>query len=299
MKSGLLVGLALLLAFASDQVKGPLASVAHTVKQDGDASLLPPPDELKTLTFGYRAATVDYLWGKLLVEHGTHNHEKREFPDLERYLDAIVALEPDLHFFYKFVDTLLCFRPIRGYEKDVRKARWYFEQHGLKARPYDHQLWLHYGEFLAFGAPSFLREANATDVDEWKRTGANAIFRAIELGADPDRSISAATILGKSGERQGLIRQLERALAHTDEPETRADLLARLEHYQVADVRDRADKRLQRIQSRWRSEMPFLDRNEYLLLGPIHEPLSCVGLDAMTRTDCRTHWTEFLGDEKP
>ena len=49
-----------------------------------------PPSQLRAMTLGYHAAATDLLWAKLLVEYGVHHHEKRKFPDLEKYVEAEV-----------------------------------------------------------------------------------------------------------------------------------------------------------------------------------------------------------------
>src|ERR1700683_1516174 len=70
-----------------------LAEKTHAVKDADDVYLFPPPSELRIATLGYVAATVDILWGTLLVQYGTHWGEHRSFPSLEQYLDALVGLD--------------------------------------------------------------------------------------------------------------------------------------------------------------------------------------------------------------
>jgi len=149
-----------------------LALETHAVKETDDVYLFPPPSELRAATLGYIAASTDILWAKLLVEHGTHWAEHRPFPDLNRYLDAINNLDPTFVPFYEFVDTLLCFRPPRGDAEDARAARVYLER-GIKVLPYDPEVWLHYGQFIGFLAPSFLTD----DVERqaWRHDGAVAL----------------------------------------------------------------------------------------------------------------------------
>ena len=104
---------------------------------------------------GWDAATVDVLWAKLLVEYGTHFSEHREFTEIPRYVDAILELEPNYEPLYKYVDTMLAYRPMQGTESDVRLARAYLER-GTRELPQDPRMWLRYGQFIAFIAPSFL-----------------------------------------------------------------------------------------------------------------------------------------------
>src|SRR5512141_308437 len=102
-----------------------------SVRVKEDVYVYPPPQQLKVATLGYTAATADMLWAQLLVEYGRHWAEKRPFPDMEKYLDAILELDPSSPVVYRFVDTLLVFRPLRGTEEDAKKARAYLER-GLR-----------------------------------------------------------------------------------------------------------------------------------------------------------------------
>ena len=178
-----------------------LAADVHAVRVSEDVVLLPAPRETRLLTLGHRAAAVDVLWGKTLVEYGMHATEKRAF-DVERYLDTILELEPDYAPLFGYLDTLLVYRPPIGTDEDARKTRAYF-QRGLAARPYDQKVWLHYGQFMAFLSPSFLKDQ--AEIDAWKKEGALALTRAVELGADSDNTLSAAALLGKYGENDAAI----------------------------------------------------------------------------------------------
>ena len=204
-----------------------LAAVAHRVKQRDDVYTLPPPGELRLLSLGYDAALVDTLWAKLLVEYGTHWGEHRAFEDVPHYLDAILALEPDYPPLYKYAATLLVYRPLVGTEADARMARAYLERGVFKERPDDHAVWLEYGQFIGFIGPGFL--PSPAEQDEWRHDGAKAIAHAVELGADPDRSLTAATMLSRYGERDAALKELERALPLTDDPYTQAQIELKLQ----------------------------------------------------------------------
>ena len=124
------------------------------------------------------------LWAKLLVEYGTHFSEHREFTEIPRYVDAILELEPNYQPLYKYVDTMLAYRPMQGTESDVRLARVYLERR-IRELPQDSRMWLRYGQFIAFIAPSFLKDDR--DTQAWRKEGAEAMARAVELGADSRR----------------------------------------------------------------------------------------------------------------
>jgi len=270
-----------------------LALETHAVKETDDVYLFPPPSELRAATLGYIAASTDILWAKLLVEHGTHWAEHRPFPDLNRYLDAINNLDPTFVPFYEFVDTLLCFRPPRGDAEDARAARVYLER-GIKVLPYDPEVWLHYGQFIGFLAPSFLTD----DVERqaWRHDGAVALNHAVELGADVDRAIAASEMLGdRFGERDAQIRGLERAYVLADDEAYRLEISARLETLEASRASDLGRETIQAVEGRWRRDFPYLDRGMYLLVGPLTDPLRCVGLENAASRACARDWDTALG----
>ena len=192
-----------------------IAGIAHAAGTREDVYALPPPAQLRAATLGWHAAAVDLLWAKLLVEFGTCWAEHREFRDTGRYADSILALEPTYEPIYRYIDTMLAYHPLRGTEADVREARLLLER-GTRERPTDARLWLDYGQFLAFVAPSFL--ASRSDQDVWRSDGAHAIGHAVELGASPDSALPAASMLSQAGQLDAAIRYLERAYAFTEHP---------------------------------------------------------------------------------
>jgi hypothetical protein len=284
----------LLLAFVAGvaRLQPRLASETASIKEREDVYLFPPPAELKVATMGYIAATTDLLWAKLLVEYGIHWSEHRPFPDLNRYLDAIVALDPRYKTFYEFVDTMLVFRPVHGTEEDARAARAYLER-GLAELPYDPDLWVHYGQFIAFLAPSWL--TSDAERDRWREEGATALVHAADLGADIDKTLVGSTMLSRRfGENDAAIRALTRAYALAEDEPTRAEIRAKLEVLHANQQRDTAESVIDGVENRWRQDYPFLTRDAFMLMGPVIDPALCAGLAAWERRECKTSWDEAV-----
>lgn len=272
-----------------------LSSSLHAAKEREDVYLFPPPTELRIATLGYHAATVDMLWVKLRVEYGMHFLEHRPFPDAPHYLDAILDLEPDYAPAYKYVDTMLCYREPGGTAEDARMTRAYLER-GIAARPDDHDVWLHYGQFLAFMGATFLTSQD--EIEQWRVDGAHALERAVELGDDPDRSLAAATLLSQRGERDAAVHALERAYALTDDERERELIAHRLATLEADDVRERAIEDVSFIEGRWRARWPFVARGTSLLIGPGTDPAACVGHGAASDPMCSFDWTPMLPSSK-
>jgi hypothetical protein len=267
-----------------------LAKRAHDIKEVGDVYPLPPPAELHVATLGWDAAWVDLLWSQLLVDYGIHWTEHREFLETPHYADAILELEPTYAPLYRFIDTMLAYRPMQGTEQDVREARVYLER-GTRERPDDKDLWMEYGQFIAFIAPSFLKDP--VELAQWRKDGAEAMGHAVELGGEPDRALTAASLLSRAGAVQAAVGYLERAYAFTEHPSMSAVHEAigrRLAELQASGLRDAADATVRAIDGRWQAELPFVSRDRYLLLGPTPDAARCAGLAGADDPACTRDW---------
>ncbi|MBX3193229.1 MAG: hypothetical protein KF819_39965 [Labilithrix sp.] len=273
-------------------VQPKLAKDVHKVRLTDDGYYLPPPEQVRAMTLGHRAAAADLLWAKLILEYGLHWQEKRPFPDATRYVDAILAVEPDFPTLYRFIDTILVYTPGGGTADDARAARRYLER-GTRERPYDHEVWLQYGQFIAFLAPSFLTDKD--EIEQWRVEGATAIARAVELGSDANRSLAATTILGKSGERKATIEHLQRMYAITEDPELRMQYRLRLQQLQASAD---AEAAMSVVEREWRTRYPFLTRGQALLLGPRRSATACAGAASYERRGCASDWARAIEEQK-
>src|SRR5262249_47654809 len=152
-----------------------------------------------------------------------------------------------------------------------------------------------------FLAPSFL--TSDEEKEQWRVEGAEALVRAVELGVVVDRAISATSMLSRRGRRQAAVEYLERARALTDDPASIAEIEARLtmlernvakEDASVARTAQRREVRNRLIDGRWRRDLPFVSRGEFLLLGPLPNAFLCSGNDRRTRADCAPDWATAL-----
>lgn len=270
-------------------VQPGLAANAYKVRQRDDVFLLPPAQQLRVMTLGYRAAATDLLWAKLILEYGLHWQDKRPFPDSTRYMDGILAIEPDFATLYEYLDTILVYpAPPGGTDADARTARRYLER-GLQERPYDANVWLHYGQFVAFIAPSFLE--NRDEIESWRLDGARALAHAVELGVDAQRSLAASTILSKAGERRATIDHLQRAYAMTDDPQMREQFLLKL---RSMEAEAEAEQAVTFVDHHWQSRYRFLSRSTALLIGPGRSPSACAGPESYEKRGCARDWQQAI-----
>jgi tetratricopeptide (TPR) repeat protein len=294
----LAVGLVLVVcAVAVGWSRPRLTQTMTKAKERSDVYVLPPPPVLARASLGYRAALADYLWAHVLVTQGLRMGAKRPFKEVEHYLDAINYLDPQFRDPYRLTDSLLSYQardPDRA--ASVRRARQILER-GLGTFPYDAELWLNYGQFLAYIGPGSLPKETG-ERDTWRNDGANALVRAGELGASDDslafRSLSAAAILNKAGEVDAAIRFLERLYAATENEAAREDILRSLVRLQAGKVASRDFDLAKRFDTLWRTEIPFAPRRMLSVLGPPVDSWSCAGPPAASsELLCDRTWTAW------
>jgi len=266
-----------------------LVADAARARTKADIFYLPPAHQLKRMTLGYDAAACDILWAKLLVEYGRHwsEHRNLERADLVRFLDGLLVLDKDFAPIYRYVDTLFVYRPLKGEREDALAARRYLEE-GTRLRPRDPNVWLHYGEFVSYLGVAWLDEGER---EAWRRDGALAIVHAVELGAKPDRTLAAVTLLNRAGEREAARRALERAYAVAEDDDTRESVRFQLDKLHAAGQADERERHRLVIERRRSKTMPFIPTTGFLLLGPPKSPLACVGPGSSARPECPTDWT--------
>ncbi|KYF68895.1 hypothetical protein BE11_42115 [Sorangium cellulosum] len=286
------VALSAVAAAAIGSVRAPAADLEKRVAETSDVYVLPPPDEVVTLSLGYRSALADLLWSHVLVSQGLHTFERRRFENLTLLLDAINALDPTFRDPYLFADALITFQTTTTPREEVLRAREIMER-GVQNRPLDGELWLALGQFVAFIAPaSYLTDP--AEKAQWRLDGARMLARAAELGGG-DASISwqalgGAGILGRAGEREAQIRFLQRTLAVTDDEELRQKIREQLDKLLGERAAEGYRRRLDGFSEIWRRDLPFVSKTTMLVLGPPRDPAYCAGGAHADAPRCATTW---------
>jgi hypothetical protein len=270
-----------------------LAAAWRLVHEDDEVYTLPPPAQLHAATLGWDAAAVDLLWANLLVDYGIHWSEHREMKSVPLYIDTILELDPAYEPAYRFADTMLVYRPLQGTADDARRARAYLER-GAVMRPDPARAYLQLGQFLAFIGPSFLTDTD--EVEGWRRDGATALGRAVEFGADPDMALAASSLLDRAGSPREALRYLQHAYAFTEHPsmaELHEAIGRKLAALQARVLVDAQDATAAAIDRRWKSELPFVSRDVFLLVGPSVSAIQCAGLAGADDPACVRDWTDI------
>lgn len=280
----------------------PLLSERYgEVRRRDDAYYLPGPEMTKVMSLGYRAALADLIFAHVLVSHGQHFQEKRRFEFVANYLDTITTLDPKFREPYRLADTLIVLQPKPATLEDYREAR-RLEERGLRHFPYDGELWLIAGQYMAYLAAPHLPEAER---EAWRLEGAKKLARSCELiGSNeniPYHCITAAQLFNDAGSRNAARSFLQRVLAVSDDPEIQALAGGYLGRVVGQAERDRVEERNRRLRAVWSNDLRFVSREMLLLLGPRFDPARCAGVPAPNDSACATTfraWGEKQQDEQ-
>ncbi len=275
-------------------LRAPLVEKFSKVRERSDVYALPKPEQVVVVSLGYRAALADLLFAHVLVWHGLHFSEKRRLEFAAEYLDTIVTLDPTFRDPYYFGDTLIAIQPTKPRREDYVRARRLLER-GMDARPFDTELWLSGGQFIAYVAAPWLEDPK--EMAEWRLAGARRLAHACEIvDANeniPFHCITAARLFEKAGEHEAMIGFLERFLSVSDDDEVRDLALRTLER--VRGERDEQKRAVgaDEIRAKWRADLPFVTFTKALVLAPDFDPAFCAG--GRQGRACSTSWSAWRG----
>ena len=286
--------LSLAAVMAISGVRPILAERFHRLRVTADVYPLAPPQQMVVASLGFRSALADAIFAHVLVSYGLHFQEKRRFEFVGEYLDTINALDPGFRDPYRFADTLIVLAPEPPRLEHYLKAREVLLR-GLENQPYDTELWLTAGQYLAFLARPYL------PTDEMKRTwqleGARILAHACELASKnenvPYHCITSAGLLNSAGEREAAIESLNRLLAVSDDPEIERLALGYMQKKLSERERDKQQRRKDAFRSAWKSDLPFVSKDMMLVIGPRTDPAACAGAERADDQACVATWREW------
>jgi hypothetical protein len=166
-------------------------------------------------------------------------------------------------------------------------------ERGMDARPFDTELWLSGGQFIAYVAAPWLE--NPKEQAEWRLAGAKRMARACELFGSNDnipfQCISAARIFAQAGERDARIDFLERAYAWSEDEEFRDMVEKYLESAKQERELEHRKIRGDEIRAAWHADLGFASATKELVIGPGFDPARCAG--GSDGVDCATTWAAW------
>lgn len=290
--------------------QAPAARHCRDIKEQTDVYVLPPPEQLRISSLGYRSAVADLMWADVMVTQGFRLQEKRRYDTLIPQLEGIAELDPQFREPFLVGDALITFGGVESTVEDARQTRKFLEL-GVKNRPLDTDLWTNLGSFVGFFAPSSLLE-DPEEIDAWRRDGAAYLERSVELsGNDPmvvSRALGGGVEFARLGDRDAAIRFFNKVITMTDDEDLRDKARKKLEEIQNDTTQISEEKALlvekQRLEGR---RFQFLEwqrkllRRQYFaglhsdamrVIGPPEPAALCAG----GRSDdalCAKSWTDW------
>jgi hypothetical protein len=227
-----LLGFCALAVLLVASVRARLFTAHKRVKEREDVYFLPPPEQVVTMSLGWRHAAADLLWSHVMVAQGLHTFERRRFANLLLLYDAINALDPTWRTPYVYAEALVTFQGNTTPYEEIVKVREILER-GVRELPFDAELWLNLGQFVSFVAPPSYLEDRPDEADRWRREGVAALQRAAELSGGDSwiawQALGGASILEQLGDEKGALDLLRRIYVVTDDLELKEDLRRRMQ----------------------------------------------------------------------
>lgn len=278
--------------------RGSLSQTYGQTKNGRDTYALAPPEQVVVGSLGYRAALADLIFAHVVVSAGVHLQEKRLFEYAAQYLETVNALDPKFRDPYRFADAIITLQTAKVPVEMYWQARAILER-GTRELPYDQELWLAAGQFLAYLAPAAL--TSEADRAAWRQEGARYLARACELiGSNeniPYHCYTAASLFSKAGNVAASRSFLERMRQMVDDPELVALIDFKLRSLAGDEVQQAAQERAARFERVWRSDLPFVSRATESALGPGFDPFACArAAGAEATLDCATSFRERLAE---
>lgn len=273
-----------------------VADVTH-VKTKRDIYALPSPNQAKTLSLGYRSALAELIFANVLVESGLHLQAHRQFDTLAAYLYTVIALDPKYPTPYRLADTLLTFQAGKPRLKNYEDAREIL-MIGMRELPYDQELHLNAGQFMAYlAAPHIEGMVGHDAAQHWRLEGARALARSCELIGHneeiPYHCITAAKLFSGAGERDAVKNFLQRVLAVNDDENIRRFALDYLGQAMGKAEEQEAEIRFNDLDKAKKLDLPFISKNRYLLLTPPYTAVNCVGDTEGDKSTCATSFADW------
>lgn len=287
---GMVLGLVLGLVFVH-AVRANLQATYEKARLKYDIYSLPSPQRVVNMSLGYRSALADLLFAHVLVESGLHLEQRRRFQTVAAYLRTINELDPKFATPYHFADTLITLQAGKPTLQDYRDAREILER-GMRELPYDTELWLTSGEYLAYlAAPHVGDLAGAEEEKAWRLEGARRLAHTCEIigtnDAVPQHCVVAASLFSHSGEHEALMKFVERVLAVSDDPSVHEQALAALARSASAGDVEKMRQHRDRLDAVKKNDLPFVGKDRFLLVGPRFVGYACLGA-ARERAACAT-----------
>ena len=212
-----------------------------------EPEFLPPNDVLKFMALGHRTFMADMLFVRANLYFGVHLFSDRTFPWLDRYVEAIIAMDPDNPKIYEWASQVVKYGQLISPEVIAKSIR--YSELGIKRFPDDWRFYRDIGFNLLF-------ETKMSDAKARKEQLARALpyFRVATLlpnsGMDPN---FMASLLERQNAHEAALSIIYNRYWEAS-PRQREAMQGRMTRFgQAATARA-----LDRLEKRWKSTHPYV-----------------------------------------
>lgn len=266
--------------------------------------LLPPASAAPYLYAGYNHLGADLTWVRLLVYYGSARLGESDLRYLERFIDNVIALDPDFRRIYEWASYAVTFKGSKKVKngevfiqatQDEFKTSVHYLREGIKRFPESYDL----QQALAMRLWWDLEPKSEEEKRANRAEAAALMERAVRLpDAPPDAGTLAATMLSSIGELQHAKQTLREMLLTTDDERARAKLLQGFRNMfaeREAEILARAKASFDAQRKR---QLPNLPADLFVLLGP--RPPAAIRLGDLANPRDLLGTVELdVGDEAP
>lgn len=222
-------------ALGTRQALRSALALRQTLAAEGDRIYLPRASVLRVLGLGHHEMLADllaaranvYFGGALAGQADAPGVERADLRSLEQVLTTALELDPQFHRLYLRAAAMLVYSggPLTI---EAFLAANHLLARGADRFPGDWELPFQRGFNLFYELPKLAGEDHPR-VAEWRQQGVECLRQATLLDGAPSWLPNlVARMLTKEGGEELAIRHLEQVYAHTDNPQTRAEIARRL-----------------------------------------------------------------------
>ncbi len=235
--------------------------------EPGSSYDLPHPGLARFTTLGFHEAAADLAWLGTIIYFGEQATDRGRFLDFERYVDLVIALDPQFRRIYHWAGVLMIYSRAK-IDRQMVEGSIDFLERGTERFPGDGEMHYMLGFNLYFEYPPFLGD----DTEAKRRARLDGIdhFRAaLASGTGPAWLAGMiSNLLTNQGLNELAIANLEDALAVVEDPEARRKIIERIELLEKQAGPDSRAGMWERFEREWAASYGYLTMDMYLLVGP-------------------------------
>lgn len=231
-----------------------------------DISYVPPGNQLRWMSVGYREALADLLWIRALVFSGEHIG-KVDIAATDRYVAGITELSPGFKRAYIWGGITAVYGATGKITRDQvdRSIRIY--RRGVKRFPESHEILYPFGMLLTHQVGS-TEGYTAQEKAAYEAEGIEMIRKAAAFGADPLVRRYAATLVADRGADQLTIQFLESQLAQAEDEDHRRLLRRKLSELAGQGAVESIERVRRDFEAERQAQAPYVPDSIWAVIRP-------------------------------